>query len=205
MSIAVTRTGDKTFTVVGDQTAIFHTGRRVKLTGTASVTYGTILSSTGTGPTTITLSTASTTIAADVQTVLYGIIGGEEAESSMPIHTHDGDEGSGGALPEHNHLGLETIDLGTKAVNTDLDISDDAYILIEPTDNITLTFINEEIGSTVIVELIGAGDYTITWAGATIAWDGGTAPDLAEGTEISLVSFIWDTASTAKGKLIWST
>ncbi len=98
MTIAATRTGDDTFTVVGDQTDVFHTGRRVQLIGTASTTYGTILTATFSSVTTITLTSSSTTIAADLLSVLYGVVSAVEANSSMPIHDHDGGEGSGGEI-----------------------------------------------------------------------------------------------------------
>lgn len=97
MSIAATYVDADTFTVVGDQTVEFHAGRRVKMEG-GEVRYGTIATAVFTTLTTINLTAASDDVHASITGVLYGIISGKEDDCSMPIHTHDGDEGSGGSI-----------------------------------------------------------------------------------------------------------
>ncbi|RLC11485.1 MAG: hypothetical protein DRI24_18715 [Deltaproteobacteria bacterium] len=97
MAILATRIDDDTFTIVGDQTDEFHTGRRVKMTGD-TVEYGTISSSAFGSVTTVELVAGSDNVPTGTLSVLYGVISAIENESSMPVHDHDGGLGSGGAL-----------------------------------------------------------------------------------------------------------
>ena len=97
MAITAIRTGDDTFTVVGDQSSIFHPGRRVKMIGDTT-DYGTVLTGVYTTLTTVTLTSTSDTVPTNLTGVLYGIISAAEGDCSMPIHDHDGDEGSGGSI-----------------------------------------------------------------------------------------------------------
>ena len=97
MSITATYISASSFSVAGDQTTDFHTGRRVKLVGD-STWYGTILTAAYSSLTTITLTAASDNMDNTLTGVLYGVISGKEDDCSMPIHTHDGDEGSGGIV-----------------------------------------------------------------------------------------------------------
>ncbi|MCK5681164.1 hypothetical protein KAI46_10190, partial [bacterium] len=98
MAITATYISASSFSVVGDQTVEFHTGRRVKLVGDSDW-YGTILSAAYSSVTTVTLISASDDIDSSLGGVLYGIISGKEDDCSMPDHTHDGDPGSGNSLP----------------------------------------------------------------------------------------------------------
>lgn len=100
--IAANYVDSKTFTVTGNQTIEFHAGRRVKLIGD-STWYGTIESANYLGNTTVVLTDASDNIDDTLTEVYYGIVSALEEESSMPIHTHDGDEGSGGSI-DHTDL-----------------------------------------------------------------------------------------------------
>ena len=96
MAINATRVDDDTFTVTGNQTDIFHEGRRVKMMGD-STAYGTILSSSYSTNTTVNLTSGSDTVPTGTLTVLYGIVSSTEASTSMPTHDHEG-EGSGGNI-----------------------------------------------------------------------------------------------------------
>jgi len=97
MTIAATYISASSFSVAGDQTVEFHTGRRVKMVGDSNW-FGTILTATYSSVTTVTLTSASDDIDSSLAGVLYGVISAKEDDCSMPIHTHDGDEGSGGVI-----------------------------------------------------------------------------------------------------------
>jgi len=129
MAITATYISADSFSVAGDQTSDFQVGRRVKLTG-SSTWYGTILTSVYSSVTTVTLTAASDDIDNTLTSVLYGIVSSTEASSSTPIHTHDGDEGSGGQI---------------KAVDIPVVDSNGYY------DNSTVEAIFDEIGETRII------------------------------------------------------
>ena len=99
MSIVATYVDADTFTVSVSATNEFHVGRRVKANcGVDGIKYGTVLSSSYSVPnTTVNLTAASDDLTSNLIEVWYGIIG-KGTTQSMPIHTHDGDEGSGGNL-----------------------------------------------------------------------------------------------------------
>lgn len=99
MVIAATFVDTKTFTVVGDQTNAFHTGRRVQCNcGDDGFKYGTILSSSYSDPsTTVILTTASDDLTENLSAVKYGIVG-TGVTRSIPEHDHSGEEGSGGEV-----------------------------------------------------------------------------------------------------------
>ena len=89
-----------TFTVAGDLTTTFVVGRRVKADcGVDGYKFGTILSrSFGGGVTTVNLTAASDNLTSNLNVVWYGIVGGGASDQSIPIHSHDGTEGSGGEI-----------------------------------------------------------------------------------------------------------
>lgn len=94
--IAATYVSATTFTVIGDQTSDFHVGRRIKHVGDTTG-YGTIESvSIPVADTQVVLTAASDDLDASLTGVLYGIVSSYEPASSIPVHAHDGDEGSGG-------------------------------------------------------------------------------------------------------------
>lgn len=102
--IAATYVSVTTFTVSGDQTAEFHVGRRVKHVGDTTG-YGTIESVTiPVADTQVVLTTASDDMDNTLSGVYYGVVSSYEPESSVPIHTHDGDEGSGGGIKGDQNL-----------------------------------------------------------------------------------------------------
>ena len=89
-----------TFTVVGDLTTTFVVGRRVKCNcGVDGYKFGTITSrSFGGGVTTVNLSSGSDNLTSNLTEAWYGIVGGGDTDQSIPIHSHDGSEGSGGEV-----------------------------------------------------------------------------------------------------------
>jgi hypothetical protein len=70
------------FTVAGDQTGIFHAGRRLKTTNSGGTIYSTITASVYTSLTTITVVNDSGTLDAGLSAVFYGII--SQVNSSLP-------------------------------------------------------------------------------------------------------------------------
>jgi hypothetical protein len=85
------------FTVVGDRTSEFVTGRRVKFNcGPDGTRYATIVSSSYSSPDT-TVIIDETTLTSNLSEVLYGIIS-PGTIGSIPVHSHDGSEGSGGTI-----------------------------------------------------------------------------------------------------------
>lgn len=97
--ITATFVDSTSFIVIGDQTAIFHSGRRVRCDcGTDGYKYGTILSSSYSSPdTTVILTAASDDLTSNLESVKYGVVG-KGVDESLPEHDHSGDEGSGGVL-----------------------------------------------------------------------------------------------------------
>jgi hypothetical protein len=68
-----TQTAANKFTLLGDQTIIYHAGRRLKLVLAGSTLYGTIISSVYTSLTTITVHLDSSALDATLSAVSYGI------------------------------------------------------------------------------------------------------------------------------------
>jgi len=97
--ITATYVDTDTFTVAGDQTTDFCTGRRVRAyCGSDGYKYGTIESSSYSSPdTTVNLVSTNDDLTSNLTEVEYG----EQSQGttgSVPIHTHDGNEGSGGVV-----------------------------------------------------------------------------------------------------------
>ena len=93
----VTYVSANSFLVSEDKTSEFVTDRRVKLNcGTDGIKYATVVSSSYSSPnTTVTIN--ENTLTNKLVSVLYGIIQPGEY-GSLPDHTHDGTEGSGGSV-----------------------------------------------------------------------------------------------------------
>jgi hypothetical protein len=88
---------------------------------------------------------------------------------------------------------IRTNNIGAVSANQSLDSSAYNYFRIEPTADITLNITNISAGTVVVIELLGAGDHTLTWqadGAANVTWDEATAPTLATGTGRSYVSFM---------------
>jgi len=96
------------FSVALDRTQTFVVGRRVKADcGVDGYKFGTIASSVFDSTNTIVcLTAASDDLTSNLNVVWYGIVGGGANDQSMPIHTHDGDEGSGGSLERDCCVGV---------------------------------------------------------------------------------------------------
>jgi hypothetical protein len=84
----------------GDYTNTFIQGRRVKLNcGVDGYAFGTIESAYVSGGSTyVDLTSTSDPLSASCNECWYGIVGGGAEDQSMPIHSHDGSEGSGGKI-----------------------------------------------------------------------------------------------------------
>lgn len=100
MAISATYSSSTIFTVTGNQTALFHTGRRVKANcGADGYKYGTIASSAYTSSTAVTLKTGSDALTNNLTAVEIGIVGsGSGVGQSPPEHAHGG-IADGGYLP----------------------------------------------------------------------------------------------------------
>jgi len=129
-----------TFTVQMDRTDEFQVGRRIRFNSDVAplVRYGTILTSTYSSATTVVLTDDSDDLHSTTDKVWYGIISANETSSSIPIHSHDGDEGSGGiishTIASHNDTtatGAELDEL-TDGSNTTLHIHN-SYELVDST------------------------------------------------------------------------
>lgn len=85
-----TQTSATTFTLVGDQTAKYDVGRRVKCTDSSTL-YGSITSSVFTSVTTVTVSLDSGSLSASLTAVALGIISGQNnastSQSNVKINT----------------------------------------------------------------------------------------------------------------------
>lgn len=85
------------FIVLGDKTSEFNVDRRLKLDcDTDGIKYATIVSSSYSDPDT-TVVIDESTLTSNLNSVLYGIIQ-PGVIGSMPNHSHDGSEGSGGTI-----------------------------------------------------------------------------------------------------------
>lgn len=127
MIILATYISSTEFSLTGDYTEQFHAGRRVKSDcGVDGYKYGTIESSSydGTSDTTVNLDSGSDSLTVNLVSVQFGIIG-KGTNQSMPIHAHDGTEGSGGSLsstslPMAYLAGLE-VSNNSSDTNNDID------------------------------------------------------------------------------------
>jgi len=99
MAITAVYVDANTFTVVNDRTTELAVGRRVKCDcGADGYKYGTITASAYSSPnTTIDLTAGSDNLTSNLVGVWYAIIV-EGATGTIPIHIHDGAEGSGGNI-----------------------------------------------------------------------------------------------------------
>lgn len=81
-----TYVGTTQFTLVGDQTTVFHVGRRVKTLNSGGTKYGTITESTYTSLTTITVALDSGALDSGLSSVQYGLL--SAIDNSIPGGTH---------------------------------------------------------------------------------------------------------------------
>ena len=93
----VTYISSNQFSVDGDKTDEFLSGRRLKIVcSSTGLKYLTVYSSNYSGSIT-TVTTKENDITSDITTVLYGIVAPGDT-GSLPEHDHSGDEGSGGFI-----------------------------------------------------------------------------------------------------------
>jgi len=139
------------FTVVGDRTAEFITGRRIKADcGVDGTKYCTVLSSTFGATTAVT--TKESELTDNLVTVLYGIVE-SGIYGSLPDHSHDESEGSGGSdlgtsgdvtfgqsiIVDEIRSNTGGLILGGYAPTfTDIDFTDPAWTETDPGDDITV-------------------------------------------------------------------
>jgi len=99
MAITAVYVDADTFTIVDDRTTEFAVGRRVKCDcGTDGYKYGTISASAYSSPnTTVDLTAGSNNLTSNLVGVWYAIII-QGVTGTVPIHIHDGAEGSGGNI-----------------------------------------------------------------------------------------------------------
>jgi hypothetical protein len=119
------------FSVVGDQTALFTVGRRVKCDCQGDGDkYGTILTSVYSSVTTITLTAASDSLTSNLSEAWFGILDAGTS-GAMPDHNHES-VGEGQLIKKiaENDTSVAVADSGTGAVtvtvdsNTEVDITD---------------------------------------------------------------------------------
>jgi hypothetical protein len=141
------------FSVVGDLTNTFVVGRRVKVDcGVDGYKFGTIESSIVDGTTTVVcLSATSDDLTANITQVWYGIVS-EGVTGSVPIHSHDGAEGSGGLVECCREDELASVQarrttnfsvpssFGTKITYDTTDIENDASVVEHSATTSRITF-----------------------------------------------------------------
>lgn len=92
-----TYVSSSSFTVSGNETANFTAGRRIKADcGGDGIKYATITSSSYSSPNT-TVNIDESTLTSNLTDVWYGVVQ-PGATGSLPDHSHDGSEGSGGSI-----------------------------------------------------------------------------------------------------------
>lgn len=95
--------------------------------------------------------------------------------------------------------------VGTSATTVTCDCSAYNWFAIEPTADIIINLTNVVAGTTAIIELVGAGDHTITWqlssTASRITWDGGSEPTWGSGTDKSIGIILGYTTGYAFGAL----
>jgi hypothetical protein len=159
-----TYVSSNTFTVDGNRTLEFTQGRRLKLTLSSGDVYCTVSGSTYSGGTDKTsVTTYESELTATLSVVLYGVVNSGEY-GSLPDHTHDGSEGSGGTISgtggggtsDHSALSnLNYASAGHTGFASSSDLSTTSGILQNQIDNIDITTFS---GTSVHVD----GDATVT-------------------------------------------
>ncbi len=174
MSIDATYVDVDTFTIVGDQTLIFHEGRRVRADCAGDgIKYGTISAVAFGAVTTVDLTAASDDLTANLDTVKFGIVG-KGVTQSMPDHLHSTGEGAGGEITgtAREYSASQNFDEAVITSVVDATSSDLAWNLQTSqtaihtlTDNTTVSNpSNMKAGGTYVLRIIqAAGVYSIDW------------------------------------------
>jgi len=84
--------------------------------------------------------------------------------------------------------------LGNISGATELSLAVAQAVRVTVTGNVTFTFTNvpSPTGTYImglLVELVDAGSFTITWPGS-VKWEAGAAPSLTTGTAVDLIAFV---------------
>ncbi len=216
MAISAIYVSSHTFTVNGAHTNILHQGRRVECDCVSDgFKYGTISGSSYSDPNTIIdLTDLSSNLTSNLATIKYGIIG-KGSNQSMPVHAHDGSEGSGGVL---SGVDFELVDDLTPQLGGELDAQNHSIGFTEQTvtgtagttdidwklgnkmkfnfgpgtENITFTDPSNVCNLLLSLHHGTVNSGTITWP-SSVKWVGGTEPDLTTTSGgIDIVSFYFD-------------
>ena len=215
MAISATYVSSHTFTVAGSHTNILHQGRRVECNCLDDgFKYGTISGSTYSNPNTvIDLTSLSSDLTPNLLTIKYGIIG-KGSTQSMPVHSHDGSEGSGGFLDtefelvsdltpqlggeldaQSHSIGFIEQTISGTASTTDVDwkLGNKVRFNFGPgTENFTFTEPSNVCNLLISLHHGTVNSGTITWP-SSVKWVGGTEPDLTTTLGgIDIVSFYFD-------------
>ena len=158
------------FVVAGDRTSEFVADRRVKLDcGTDGIKYATVVSSSYLSPNTTVIIDEST-LTNKLVSALYGIVQPGEY-GSLPDHSHDGTEGSGGSLTCEEHTVVSGGSSTTVSFSSNQ--SDENYYIIATLKNVidsppsVYSYIVSETtvsGFTVLFsDTIDTGNYILDW------------------------------------------
>jgi len=209
MSIDATYVDLDTFTIVGDQTLIFHEGRRVRADCVGDgIKYGTILSSSFSAVTTVNLTSGSDNLTANLDTVKFGIVG-KGVTQSMPNHVHDGAEGDGGDITgearewsTQQNFNEAAITSSGNAVAWDADAAQCALHTL--TENTTISApSNLNAGGTYVLRVVqAAGVYSLAF-NAVFKWGAESAPVApAANGDIIVLTFYSDGTNMYGGEFI---
>jgi hypothetical protein len=153
--ITATYISPNKFSVTGNQTADFHTGRRVKAELTGGDVYSTISGSVFGAVTTVTIYDSE--LDNTLTKVWYGI--GWGGSGSLPDHTHDSSEGSGAQFTSLVFLAPATIGVPD---NTDLITLASGVVTFDA----PITIGNSDLGNV---------PGSVRWTGADLEWNDGAA------------------------------
>jgi len=216
MSIQATYINYHTFSVTGAHTDVLHQGRRVECDcGGDGFKYGTISGSNySVSDTIVGLTALSSNLTSNLTTIKYGIIG-KGSNQSMPMHMHDGSEGSGGSLEfelatdltpqlggelyaDNNAITFleQTISGTASTTNVDWKLGNKVKFNFGPgTENLTFTNPGNVCNLLLALHHGTVNSGTITWP-SNVKWAGGTKPTLTTTTSgIDIVSFYFDGVS----------
>jgi len=211
MSIDATYIDLDTFTIVGDQTLIFHEGRRVRADcGVDLLKYGTIssVSFDGTNTTTVDLTAGSDNLTSNLVTVKFGIIG-KGTSQSMPDHVHDSSEGDGGDITAEvrewtaqQNFNEVAITSSSNAVAWDTDVAQCAVHTLTEDTTISAPS-NLNAGGTYVLRVVQAvGVHTLAF-NAAFKWGAEDAPVApAANGDVIILTFYSDGSNMYGGEFV---
>ena len=167
---APTYTAAATFTLVGDQTTVFHVGRRLKCTVTAGTVYVTIAKSAFTSVTTVTVDPAS--LDSGLSAVSYGI--NSAANTSLPINDSQLLSWNGPIAP---HEGLVV----TRPSAATLTLAADKLVVTDTNGRkavLTSVSVTPSLAASGANGLDTGAEAASTWYHAWVIWNGTTKAGL---------------------------